>query len=202
MNIKQSGEYIDPRQDCPWKCPDDRLYCNCRDEKMKPLKEEKKCVAGCMHFTGGELRHHKDCPYYSESLSEEMDRLRESLQKAQEENKILKQEAELGDIYWACKCNSLKAKIQSLEEKILNEDSYEGDYKLLHDKLTDTRETLSNVMQENQRLQSEIERLKGLFPECWKAAIDYQISLMDFCYNGGKAEIKPDFEQWKKEKGT
>ena len=27
------------------------------------------CEAGCMHFTGGEVKHHRDCPYYPDSLT-------------------------------------------------------------------------------------------------------------------------------------
>lgn len=44
-----------------------------------------KCVAGCTHFTGGEIRHHKDCPYYKESLSEMMDNLKRELAEARAE---------------------------------------------------------------------------------------------------------------------
>lgn len=36
-----------------------------------------KCVAGCKHFTGGEIKHHKDCPYYPESFSEMNDNLKD-----------------------------------------------------------------------------------------------------------------------------
>ena len=33
--------------------------------KLCPTDNEgNKCVNGCKHFTGGELRHHKDCPNY------------------------------------------------------------------------------------------------------------------------------------------
>lgn len=31
------------------------------------------CVAGCQHYTGEEIRHHKDCPHYPESLSQLFD---------------------------------------------------------------------------------------------------------------------------------
>jgi len=34
---------------------------------------EEKCVDGCKHYTGGEIKHHKDCPYYTESLSKMYD---------------------------------------------------------------------------------------------------------------------------------
>lgn len=33
------------------------------------------CQAGCLRLTGDEVRHHKDCQYYPDSLSEEIDRL-------------------------------------------------------------------------------------------------------------------------------
>lgn len=38
-----------------------------------------KCVAGCKHFTGGEIKHHKDCPFYPESFSEMNDNLKDKL---------------------------------------------------------------------------------------------------------------------------
>ena len=38
-----------------------------------------KCETGCMTFTGGEIRHHKDCTYYPESLSKIADCLRSEL---------------------------------------------------------------------------------------------------------------------------
>ncbi len=34
------------------------------------------CVTGCKHFYGGEVRHHKDCPYYPESFSKMYDDLK------------------------------------------------------------------------------------------------------------------------------
>ena len=37
------------------------------------MSNEPKCVAGCKAFTGGEIRHHKDCPFYPESLSKILD---------------------------------------------------------------------------------------------------------------------------------
>ena len=33
------------------------------------MSDDPKCVAGCVPFYGGEKRHHKDCPYYPESLT-------------------------------------------------------------------------------------------------------------------------------------
>ena len=42
---------------------------------------ELKCVAGCKHFTGGEIKHHKDCPYYPESFSKMYDDLEEKVKK-------------------------------------------------------------------------------------------------------------------------
>lgn len=43
-----------------------------------------KCVAGCMAFTGGELRHHKDCPFYPESFSKMYDDLKKELERKTE----------------------------------------------------------------------------------------------------------------------
>jgi len=36
-----------------------------------------KCVAGCKYFTGGEIKHHKDCPFYEDSFSQKFDILRD-----------------------------------------------------------------------------------------------------------------------------
>lgn len=33
----------------------------------------KKCETGCKVFTGGEIKHHKDCCFYKDSLSEKID---------------------------------------------------------------------------------------------------------------------------------
>lgn len=37
------------------------------------FQSENKCVAGCKHFTGSELKHHEDCPNYPDSMSELLD---------------------------------------------------------------------------------------------------------------------------------
>jgi len=37
------------------------------------LQLENKCVAGCVHYDGGELKHHRDCPNYTDSMSELLD---------------------------------------------------------------------------------------------------------------------------------
>lgn len=43
-----------------------------------------KCETGCINFTGGEKRHHKDCFFYKDSFTEMYDNL-ESKLKAQQE---------------------------------------------------------------------------------------------------------------------
>ena len=35
--------------------------------------EQPKCIAGCNNYTGGEIKHHADCPFYPESLSKMFD---------------------------------------------------------------------------------------------------------------------------------
>jgi predicted nucleic acid-binding Zn-ribbon protein len=44
--------------------------------KANVVTEATKCVAGCKVYTGGEIRHHKHCPYYPESLSKMYDDLK------------------------------------------------------------------------------------------------------------------------------
>lgn len=57
-----------------------------KDQKEEAKTVEGKCVMGCKIFTGGEILHHKDCPFYPDSLSqqnkalmEENERLKKSL---------------------------------------------------------------------------------------------------------------------------
>ncbi len=42
---------------------------------MKEKDREIVCIAGCKVYTGGEIYHHKDCPFYPESLSKIHDTL-------------------------------------------------------------------------------------------------------------------------------
>lgn len=37
------------------------------------------CVTGCKTFTGGEIKHHKDCPYYPQSMSRIYDEMEAAL---------------------------------------------------------------------------------------------------------------------------
>ena len=43
-----------------------------------------KCVAGCKAFTGGEIYHHKDCPFYAESLSKMYDDLKKKVSRLEQ----------------------------------------------------------------------------------------------------------------------
>jgi hypothetical protein len=51
---------------------------------------ENKCVAGCKHFYGKEVKHHKDCFYYPESFSKMYDDL--EWQQKQDKNKYNEEE--------------------------------------------------------------------------------------------------------------
>jgi hypothetical protein len=77
---------------CP-KCGSDKIimfdsdndYCE-KCKKWFPAVGNEQCETGCKVFTGGEIRHHKDCCHYSNSLSEMLD---DALLKIKElENKI------------------------------------------------------------------------------------------------------------------
>ena len=51
-------------------------------EKPDCFREQEdimKCVTGCKHFTGGELKHHKDCQFYADSISEKYDIMRDQI---------------------------------------------------------------------------------------------------------------------------
>ena len=60
--------------------------------KANVVTEATKCVAGCKVYTGGEIKHHKHCPYYPESLSKMYDDLIQESIELQKENNELKDE--------------------------------------------------------------------------------------------------------------
>jgi hypothetical protein len=70
-----------------------------KEELIKKMKNketleqsvENKCVAGCKHYYGGEIKHHKDCVYYPESFSKMYD----DLKWQQEQDKKLYSEEEV-----------------------------------------------------------------------------------------------------------
>lgn len=39
------------------------------EPKGEAMTEDPKCEAGCISYYGGEKKHHRDCPYYPESLT-------------------------------------------------------------------------------------------------------------------------------------
>ena len=43
--------------------------------------ENNKCEAGCKIYTGGEIKHHKDCFYYPDSMSKTFDDMKAELKK-------------------------------------------------------------------------------------------------------------------------
>ena len=45
-------------------------------------KETKSCAAGCVAYSGGELKHHKDCVFYPNSLSQKYDNSQSQLKEA------------------------------------------------------------------------------------------------------------------------
>lgn len=51
---------------------------------------EPKCETGCKHFTGGEIRHHKDCMFYPESLTRMLDQALARLEERDAEIALLK----------------------------------------------------------------------------------------------------------------
>ena len=51
------------------------------------MSDYSNCVAGCKHFTGGEVHHHRDCPNYPESRSERFDEMKAELKKYKKEKR-------------------------------------------------------------------------------------------------------------------
>jgi len=39
------------------------------EPKGETMTDDPKCEAGCISYYGGEKKHHRDCPYYPESLT-------------------------------------------------------------------------------------------------------------------------------------
>jgi hypothetical protein len=66
------------------------------------MAEDIKCVAGCIHFTGHEAHHHKDCPYYQDSFSKRFDDLYndsvELLKQKDKKNKKLEEQIQIMDL--------------------------------------------------------------------------------------------------------
>lgn len=52
-------------------------------------QKEPKCVMGCKSFTGGELLHHPDCPFYKGSISERYNKLLAIFEKSKELSTLL-----------------------------------------------------------------------------------------------------------------
>jgi len=50
-----------------------------------------KCEAGCKIFAGGEIKHHKDCYHYPNSMSESFDEKKVELKALKKENEDLKE---------------------------------------------------------------------------------------------------------------
>jgi len=53
--------------------------------EMVEIEGMGECVAGCKIYGNNEMYHHKDCPYYSESLSQLIDRLEAGLKQQNED---------------------------------------------------------------------------------------------------------------------
>ena len=51
----------------------------CKNYESLMRKNEKDCVPGCIHFENGDIKHHKHCPTYVESLSRMVDMCRKKL---------------------------------------------------------------------------------------------------------------------------
>ncbi len=71
--------------------PDIRVGDISSRHENQPVKEEEKCVAGCKTFTGGEKKHHKDCPFYPQSLTRIYEGLAAALAAEKEANAKLRE---------------------------------------------------------------------------------------------------------------
>jgi hypothetical protein len=57
----------------------------------KTMTAEGKCQAGCNAYTGNEIHHHKDCIFYPNSLSKELDELRTEFRQEVSDEEIEKE---------------------------------------------------------------------------------------------------------------
>lgn len=83
---------------------------------------EPKCETGCMNYTGGEIKHHKDCVFYPESLAKMYDTIQSQLTEARERlDRIVKYCEPNTEFMWAasivgialdCDFRDAKQKIQ------------------------------------------------------------------------------------------
>lgn len=65
-------------------------------------EKEKQCPLGCKCFTGGEVRHIKECPHYPESLSQLLDTQNEMIGDLTVRNKMLS-DSESARSWWLSK---------------------------------------------------------------------------------------------------
>lgn len=74
----QDPEPIVMNRACPRNCPgtiqSPSLDAGDDGLKRRPFPSTE-CVPGCKNFAGGEVKHHKDCPYYNTNLVETMIKL-------------------------------------------------------------------------------------------------------------------------------
>ncbi len=58
---------------------------------------EEQCVPGCKAYTGGERRHHEDCPHYEDSFTQLYDRAIARAEAAEAERDALREYISTGD---------------------------------------------------------------------------------------------------------
>lgn len=102
------------------------------------MSKEKKCVAGCKIFTGGEIRHDKNCPFYPESLTRLCDDMKEKILRlgrliAMQDSLIGEQIEMLFDLKKA----QIKEKKENERLKSLN-----SDYKFINNGIRKSQEKL------------------------------------------------------------
>jgi hypothetical protein len=139
---------------------DNNLCQKCRN--WFPSIAEEKCKAGCRVFTGGEIRHHKDCVYYTESLSKILDDTEDELKKLKKSAGVKGQKesaldgkliGKLADEVWSVykKLNFLtlttagaKSDVLAMADKLRKQ----ADYLVLADKLKQISSKLHDIRRE------------------------------------------------------
>jgi len=77
-----------------------------------------KCVVGCKAYSGKEVHHHKDCPFYPESMSKQLDDLNRENKKLRKTVPLLRSFAELLEIKIPPEINQIEDLVDYLYENI------------------------------------------------------------------------------------
>jgi len=119
--------------------------------------KDPKCIPGCKNFYGGEIEHHKDCPYYPESFTkrmhDEIDRLQQVNEAFTNHNISLKEEV----VTLRDKINGLEARGAKLQYE---KDTLQNVYNALAEVSRGKSKAIATLTLEIKKLEAENESLR------------------------------------------